>query len=249
MKNQLPLDVISIQGLQVQCIVGLYPHERTNPQPVELDVALHLHTSSVHELGIRGTVDYALIASEIEFLLTRCRFVLIEHAAEALARYLLAPPTADVPQPQVHSVTLTLRKPSALPGKGVPSITITRHARDMHFTIETKPFGQVDVLYENAALGIYRLRIKPQGCIPTHFHRMREEHEWVRGDGLLLQNQRVSRGTLIDWPKDFPHRYDNPTDIEQSILCVDVPKFSQDDDVEVSFPKEKLTLPEAGAVP
>ena len=44
----------------------------------------------------------------------------------------------------------------------------------------------------------------------------------------------------LRWPKQFPHRYDNPMPIEQSILCVDRPAFLPHDEVEVETPSEGL---------
>ena len=48
-------------------------------------------------------------------------------------------------------------------------------------------------------------------------------------EGLLCQGKPVARGTSFRWPKDAPHRYDNPTDRWQSILCVDSPPFLEHD--------------------
>ena len=42
-------DVISIQGLRVDCIVGVYPHERDRVQPLEIDVRLVLDTRRAGE--------------------------------------------------------------------------------------------------------------------------------------------------------------------------------------------------------
>ena len=125
---------------------------------------------------------------------------------------------------------------SALGGAALPSLQLHRAAEEMHYTREDKPFGQVDIVHEGAGYGLYRLRVKPGGFIPTHVHRVMEESELVLGTGLLLQGQPVARGTAFHWPRGFAHRYDNPTDTEQTVLCVDRPRFSPDDEVEVPAP-------------
>ena len=235
-----PLDVIELRGMRVECIVGVYRAERDTPQPLDLDLALYLDTrAAAGKGGLRTSVDYARLSGELRFLLESASFRLLESAADALCRYVLAPPTEDQHRAQVDAVTLRLSKPNALSG-ATPSLQIHRTAREYDFAVEHKPFGRVDVLYEDEGAGIYRLRVKPGGSIETHEHRVMEESELVLGSGLLLQGKPIAAGTGLRWPKQFPHRYDNPMPIEQSILCVDRPAFLPHDEVEVETPSEGL---------
>src|SRR5689334_22324315 len=89
-------DVIAIEGLRVDCVVGVHPHERDVLQPLRIDVELRLDTeaAAVRE-RLRSSVDYAATAAQIAFLLRSCRFRLLETAAHALARCLLVPPGPD----------------------------------------------------------------------------------------------------------------------------------------------------------
>jgi dihydroneopterin aldolase len=238
-----PLDVIELRGLRVHCIVGVYPKERGTPQVLEVDVALHLDTRSAGEGGaIRNSVDYARLAGELRFLLESAAFRLLESAAEALCRYIVAPPTQDGARAQVQAVTLRLAKPEALEGAARPSLTVHRTPDDFRYEREEKPFGEVDVIYQDRAVGIYRLRIGPGKSIVTHEHRQMEEAEMVLGGGLLLQGQPVPPGTAFRWPRHFPHRYDNPQDAEQTVLCVDRPAFIPEDEVEVPVPEGGLQV-------
>lgn len=240
-----PLDVIELKGLVVDCIVGVYPAERDRPQPLALDLSLYLDTRpAAGGGGLRQTVDYARLTGELRFLLESARFLLLETAADALARYVLAPPTEDVPHAQVEAVALTLRKPAALSGV-LPSLTVFRQRDEVDLEVEHKPFGRVDVVHVSQGCGIYRLRVAPGRSIPTHVHRVMDERELVLGDGLLLQGQPVAPGTGVSWPKELPHRYDNPTDVEQTILCVDRPPFLPSDEIEVDEPARGLVMPEA----
>lgn len=239
-----PLDVIELKGLVVDCIVGVYPKERDRPQPLHVDLSLYLDTREAAQGGgLRHTVDYARLAGELRFLLESARFLLLETAADALTRYVLAPPTGDVPHAQVEAVSLTLRKPAALSG-ALPSLTVFRQRDEVDFEIEHKPFGEVDVVHVSQGSGIYRLRVAPGRSIPTHIHRIMDERELVLGDGLLLQGRPVAAGTGISWPKELPHRYDNPTTTEQTILCVDRPPFLPSDEIEVDEPEGGLVMPE-----
>ncbi|PTL85862.1 dihydroneopterin aldolase [Vitiosangium sp. GDMCC 1.1324] len=231
-----PLDVIELRQLAVRCIVGVYPAERGTPQPLELDVALYLDTRKAAAGRLRDTVDYARLSGELRFLLETADFRILETAAEALCRYILAPPTADTARAPVRAVTLRLSKPEALGRVGRATLQVHRTADEYQFEVEEKPFGRVDILFQDEHVGIYRLRVAPGRTIPTHEHRVMDEAELVLGHGLLLQGQPVPAGTGIRWPKHFPHRYDNPRATEQTVLCVDRPAFLSNDEVEVPEP-------------
>lgn len=236
-----PLDVIELRGMRVRCIVGVYPRERTTPQPLEVDIALYLDTRAAAAKGaLSRTVDYGRLEGELRFLLESAWFQLLEPAADALCRYILAPPTADQTRAPVKAVTVRLSKPEALPQGAIASLIVHRTEGEYAYAQEHKPFGQVDIVYEDEAVGIYRLRLKPGGVIDTHEHRLMDESELVLGTGLLLQGEAVLAGTAFRWPKNFAHRYDNPQSTEQTILCVDRPRFIADDEVSVPAPEGGL---------
>ncbi len=233
--------MIRIRDLRVDCIVGVYPHERDTPQPLRLDVQMELDTAPAGEhQRLRRTIDYAAVTSQLAFLLQSCRFDLLETAAHALTRYLLAPPALGEERARVQAVTLRLEKPLALGGNGLPSLEVQRDANDVKLTHEDKPFGRVDVVAETRDVGIYRLNVAPGRSIPLHVHRVMNEAEMVLGDGLLLSGEPVATGTVHRWPHGAAHRYDNPTARWQSILCVDAPPFLPDDEVEVTGTPTKV---------
>lgn len=236
-----PLDVMELRGLTVDCIVGVYNRERVAAQPLRLDVALFLDTRGAAASGkLAHTVHYGRLMGELRFLLEACRFELLESASEAVCRYVLAPPTEDGQRAQVRAATVRVTKPRALGGRAVPSLQVHRTAEEMVYEREENAFGRVDVIHEGAGYGIYRLRVRPGGCIPTHIHQRMEESELVLGGGLLLQGRPVARGQAFHWEKGFPHRYDNPTDTEQTVLCVDRPGFIPTDEVETEPPEGGL---------
>ena len=228
------MDVLRIEDLMVDCVVGVYPHERNASQLLRVDVEMRLDTeaSAVKE-SFSSTVDYAATASQLVFLLRSCRFRLLETAAHVLARYLLMPPAPAERRARLDSAVVRLTKPGALRGFAVPSLEIERPASWCTIDVETKPFGSVDVIHETKGAGIYRLNIAPGKGIPLHMHRQMREAEMVLGDGLLCQGQPCPPGTVHRWPRGAAHTYSNPTDRYQTILCVDSPHFMEEDEIEV----------------
>lgn len=243
MKRQL--DRLSLRGMRFDCIVGLFDFERNTPQPVELAVTLHFDTREAAQHGkLVQTVDYARLLGELRFILTASRFRLLESAAEAVAAWVLASPSPDVPRPQVEQVDVCLSKLVALSGAAVPTLEIHRERADFLLKTEPKHFGFVDIVFETKECGVYRERLHPKTVLPTHTHQHLDESELVLGSGLLLQGRPVEAGVAHTWPRGFPHRYENPTDIEQTFMCIDRPAFVPTDEVEVAIPVAQLTRPE-----
>ena len=237
------LDSIRLNQLEVSCIVGVYPSERLIPQPLILDLELFIDTRPAAQGGgLKASIDYAKLCGELEFLLKSCRFLLLEEAAEAICRYLLAPTLTSIPRARIDSVSLALSKPEALKGRATPSVVVHRKRGEYSFEEEVKTFGLVDIIYETKGCGIYRLRVGPGKNIPTHLHQTMEEHEMMLTDGLRLQGQEVKAGTAFSWPQAHPHLYENVSSVEQVILCVDRPCFVAEDEIEVGTPYEELEL-------
>lgn len=227
-------DVIAIEGLVTNCVVGVYPHERDTPQPLRLDLYMELDTrTAATRERLRDSIDYAAIAGQLSFLLGACRFWMLETAAHALARYLLLPPAPGERRAQIEALRLRLTKPLALHGHAVPYLEISRDASDVQLETEDSKFGRVDVVFETKEAGIYRLNVAPGKSIPLHMHQQMRESELVLSEGLLCQGKPVAPGSVFQWPLGSKHRYDNPSARYQTILCVDSPRFIREDEIEV----------------
>lgn len=228
-------DIIRIQGIEVDCVVGVYPKERDRLQPLHIDAELVLDSrraATTERLGY--TVDYEAVTAQVVFLLQSCRFQLLETAAHVISRHLLAPPIPGHNRPRVQELRLRLTKPGALNGRALPSLEITRSADEVMLVSETRGFGSVDIIHETRSAGIYRLNIAPGREIPLHVHHRMDESEMVLGTGLHCQGLPAERGSVRRWPKGAAHTYRNPGEQFESILCVDSPPFIEDDEILVN---------------
>ena len=196
--------------LKVRAVVG--------GQPVEVEV----------EVRLDGPLtDGPWLLGELQFLLDACGFSGAAEAASALLAYVLAPPPPDVTRRALGKAAITVQIEAQ-------RATAEGQATSQGLVKEQKVFGEVDIVQEAGRHGIYRLRVRAGGTIPVHVHRHMQEHELALSDGLLLQGAPITRGTAVHWPHGFPHRYDNPTAAERTILCVDCPRFDPKDEVEVA---------------
>ena len=84
-------DRIELRGLRVDAICGVLPHERTTPQPLEIDVDI---TADLSKPGVSDaladTVDYGAVTAATEHVATTLAPELLERLAEAIAASVLA---------------------------------------------------------------------------------------------------------------------------------------------------------------
>ena len=122
------LDKIAINQLTVNCIVGLHPPEKIKPQPLTLSLTLYLDTrKAAHSTHLHDSVDYSAVARQAAFILEVGRFKLIETAAEAVAHNILASQYFENASRRIEAVRVTIKKPAALGGVGIPEIRILRN--------------------------------------------------------------------------------------------------------------------------
>ncbi len=192
----------------------------TPSRPVPLTLTATLGDITQDEL------DAHRLRDEIRFLADVCPFANASELAALAAAWLLIEPSEDVPRAKPSRVAVRVA------GEG-GSVDVARDRRDMHFTVEEKEWGAVDIVFEGKAFGAYRLRVASGRAIPTHVHRIMRESELVLSDGMLLQRMPARAGHRSHWPHGYAHRYDNLTHIERAILCVDLPRFIPDDEIEM----------------
>src|SRR6187402_1595129 len=99
-----------LHNLRIDCIVGIHPHERENPQPVFLDLEIDYDFAPAAESdAIPDAVDYDHVVKMVTELIQSRRFQLIETMAEAVTTMLLEK------VPVIDRVRLQIRKPNAVP--------------------------------------------------------------------------------------------------------------------------------------
>ncbi len=115
------MDRIEIQGLEVECVIGVRPHERHRAQRVIVDVELGTELAAAGRSGrLDDTCDYDIVAQQVRELLVFRRYELLETAAEELSAMLFAV------QPPIERLALRIAKPDALSGAGAAAVRVER---------------------------------------------------------------------------------------------------------------------------
>jgi dihydroneopterin aldolase len=217
-------DVLAISGLETECVVGVYPHERDRPQPLRVDLDLYVDTEhAARSARLSRTVDYDRMAREIVFLLKSCRFGLLETAAGALASYVLAPPGPGEHRAAVLAVRLKLIKPEALPRGAEASLEIRRENTWVKLGLEETRFGNIETLFESREASIFRVNLAPRQKTALHAETRPHEAEMVLTQGLLEGDAPLASGAARRFLAGTPRSYFNPTRRWQSLLCVHSP--------------------------
>jgi 7,8-dihydroneopterin aldolase/epimerase/oxygenase len=112
---------IGLKDLRIDCIVGIYPHERVEIQPlfvdVEVDQDFSAAASSEH---VDQTVDYDHIAAGLTDLAQAEKYQLIETFAEDGAALIMGR------WPSVEAVRIEVRKPRAVPAAACSFVRLER---------------------------------------------------------------------------------------------------------------------------
>ena len=110
---------ITLRGMQFHALVGVLPHERTVPQPLEIDLQVHVADEDVvvDYRGLYDIVAQAVDAGPIDFL---------EEIAKRLAEAALAHNS------HIRAARVAVRKPHvALPGPlAYAEVVVERRAQD-----------------------------------------------------------------------------------------------------------------------
>ncbi len=219
------LDEISVRGLIVDCVIGVYRAERLAPQPIQVDMTVYLDTRAAAVDGIIAhTIDYARLCGNIRFLLERGRFQTMEAAADAILRLALAPSTPDAPQVRALVGMAALTKPNALTHHAVPSIRIVRESNEFQYDVTVASWGKIESMSApQAKCRIVRSQLRPGESCELVTPERSVVHELVLGANLSIDGDRTRRGTAFEWPDGAARRYKNGSTIDQSWLSIELP--------------------------
>jgi dihydroneopterin aldolase len=87
----VPVGVVELRGLQVDALVGVLPHELQVPQPIEVDVDVHVDiTRAAATDDLADAVDYGAVCDAAVAVLTAGHVGLLERLAHLVAEAVLA---------------------------------------------------------------------------------------------------------------------------------------------------------------
>ena len=233
----MSLTSIRLEGLEVECLIGVHDPEQRQTQPLLVDIQVSLDTrTAAREDALGRTRDYGALSNEITFILESGRFHLLETAAQVLLRWLLLPPDEGSAVPPIESASVRLTKPEALPGTAQAMVEVNGRATDQSWEREQKPWGWVDIVEETRRAGLYRLTLVPSGELPTHHHLNMREAEFVLDSGLLGWNNGsepapLPVGQVLRWKSEQRHGYRNEGSPAASLLCLAAPPFNPADEI------------------
>lgn len=126
--EQTVTGTVAVTGMTINCIVGIRPRERANPQPLSVDFEVDYDISAAAGSGdVALAVDYGEAARAVASFVEGAQFGLLETlVAETIG--FLSTHLAEGPAPRaIRRIRVTARKPAALDGNGVPSVSAERH--------------------------------------------------------------------------------------------------------------------------
>jgi len=171
-------DLLRVDDVEVHCVIGVYAEERTTPQALRVSLALALDAGRAARSGeLVDTVDYARLFGQLRFVLQRGAFRLIETAALALCA------VVQRAAPVVDELTLTLKKPGALGGNGVPALSLTRRRAAVGVVDDERLWAGPDASVDAVGVPAGARLTLPVGCAALDVEAGRQgvvvEHDGV----------------------------------------------------------------------
>ncbi len=110
-----------LRDLEVQCVIGVYDHERTAPQPLQIDIELDYDLAAAAASDqLQDAVDYDGVARTITTLAEQRGYQLLEALAEAVVTRLFEE------LPAVQAIRMEIRKPRAVPAAAASFVPVKR---------------------------------------------------------------------------------------------------------------------------
>lgn len=117
----MKIGTTGLKNLRIDCVIGVYEHERDDPQPLFVDVEVDYDfASAAASDALDDALDYDRIASGLTRIAREGRFVLLEALAENCADFCLR---SFEP---VIAVRLEIRKPRAVGAADASFVRIER---------------------------------------------------------------------------------------------------------------------------
>lgn len=96
------LDAITLRGMSFHTLIGVLPHEREHPQPLEIDLTAWVRPGN-------PVVDYRRMYAEVRAAIQSPSLFYLEQLAESIAARILS-------EVEVQRVRIRVRKPHAAVG-------------------------------------------------------------------------------------------------------------------------------------
>lgn len=120
MSSALSGDVIYLEGLAVECVIGFIDWERRVKQTVLIDLEMPIDCAHVSRTDdVRDTCDYKAVAKRVSAFVAASEFMLVETLAHRLAMTLLR-------EFGMEWVRLVIGKPGAIRGSKNVGVRIER---------------------------------------------------------------------------------------------------------------------------
>ncbi len=117
----MKIGTTGLKNLRIDSVIGVYSHERTDPQPLFVDVEVDYDFGpAAASDALADALDYDQIAAGLAQVAQEGRFELLEALAEASASFCLES------FPPVTAVRLEIRKPRAVGAADASFVRIER---------------------------------------------------------------------------------------------------------------------------
>jgi dihydroneopterin aldolase len=113
---------ILVEGIELDCLLGVYEHEQRKPRRIGVEVEIHVPVDprAAHADDLAGTVNYEAIVATVHRIAASRRFKLVESLCSAIIDELAQ-------LPGLRAIRVAVDKPA--PMAGMRSVRIEQRRR------------------------------------------------------------------------------------------------------------------------
>lgn len=213
------MDIVRINSLELDCIVGIRAYERDREQRVRLDLALGVDGRRAGRSGrITQTVDYDMVAEHLIAMLRFRRYQLIEMAAEELSAMLL------LTEPELLQVELRVEKPGALEGRARSAcVEVTRKAHDFEPEERVRPWGGERIMLRTRDATASVIRLAPGQSARTADDTSTRCLYWLLQGEARLDDRPLQPGVPLVRERGGLPQVTNPGGRDSTLFVCSVP--------------------------
>jgi FolB domain-containing protein len=200
--SRIRRDWISLSGMSIRCVSGLYDWEQRSAQALVAEVGMALDLDEAAGGDLSASVDYAAVLNQIGFIAVYGRWRLLESMAVAMARHLLSQPAPGEARAQVDCVRIKVTKPDIFGGRAAPSVELFRDRRwlEEHRLARSDHGGvTVESLTDTPGTAAYHVSLEPGAEWPLFDRSTAQSIAGTLGidDGRLAPGDRCTAPNVL----------------------------------------------------
>ncbi|MCP5463435.1 MAG: dihydroneopterin aldolase [Deltaproteobacteria bacterium] len=177
---------IEIRDHDVSCVIGCLDWERRQEQSLRVNLKLLANDTGHYESDeLQQTIDYRLIASQIDFLLKNLKFQLLELASQTLLKCVLRSWNSEAESFVFTEGSIQIIKKVPLSADAKAVVGVSLRSNEVNFLRDIQSWGHKEVLLQNKDSSLWLFSVLPGASLEITATEADHCEDYFVNQGLL----------------------------------------------------------------